>query len=264
MTRLMRSKKYEMFIAHDLNRDVQRTKLLEASMRRYGYDDASPIRCIRNGPDGRLKITAGHHRFHVARKLGIEVYYNVASKDIPLFESEGTVRQWSVQDFTDARSRAGDVGATAVLEYKEKTGLPISTSIALVSGQSAGAGGVARKMKEGTFAIGSQRHAKTIERIVLHLKSLSIRMATNSCFINAVSRAIWVPEFDVDVFLYKISCHSELLERQRGLDAYMELIELIYNRNTPTRNRLGVKFFAEQTARARMINGMNRGKKPKK
>ena len=71
-------------------------------MDEHGFDEGLPIRCIRNG-NGKLKITHGHHRFHVARKKGLPVWYIVANNDIPLFESEASAHSWDVRDFTVAQ-----------------------------------------------------------------------------------------------------------------------------------------------------------------
>lgn len=78
---LQSTKDYSLFEVHSYNYDAVRTKLLEQSMREHGFDPGLPMRCVRTESD-KLLITHGSHRFHVAYKLGIEVWYIVSLGEV--------------------------------------------------------------------------------------------------------------------------------------------------------------------------------------
>lgn len=224
------TKDYSLFEYHPHNRDVSRTKILEQSMAAYGFDDGLPIRCIRNG-QGKLRITHGHHRFDVACSMGLPIWYIVASRHIPLFESEASAHSWSVRDFTVARAKAGESPAEEVLIFHERTGIPLNVAISLVGGEGAGSHNKMPQMKNGNFQVGDMHHANAVAEVVQHCKDCEISFATNSRFVGALSKCLFVPEFDAELFMHKVSTHRELMEPRRGLDDYLDLIELVYNRH---------------------------------
>lgn len=239
---------YSLFETHPHNRDISRTKVLEASMKKFGFDDGLPIRCVTNG-NGKLKITHGHHRFHVARQLGLPIWYLVASNEIDLFESEASAHSWSVRDYTVARARAGESPAQEVMEYHRKTGIPLGLCISLVGGQAASSGNKAKAMKAGNFQPGDQIHADTVARVVAHCKDCGVEFATSSLFVKAVSKCLFVEDFDVYMFLHKVSAHPQLMEPRRNLDDYLDLIEMVYNRQC--RTKIPLAFLADQASRKR-------------
>lgn len=239
---------YALFEPHPYNRDVTRTKILEASMRQYGFDPGLPIRVVVNG-NGKFRITHGHHRFHVARKLGIPFWYVVVANDIPLFESEASTHAWDTEDYTRARARGGEPGAEAVLRYRDRTGIPINSCISLVGGESASSGNKAKEMKIGTFKVGDNQHADQVAEIILHCKDHGVSFATSNYFVKAVSKCLFVPEFDADLFMHKVATHAELMTPRRGVNDYLELMELIYNRQS--QQKFPLAFFARETAAER-------------
>jgi len=242
---LRSTRDYSLFEPHPYNRDVTKTKVLELSMDEYGFDDGLPIRCVRNG-NGKLKITHGHHRFHVARQKGLPVWFIVASNDIPLFESEASAHAWNVQDFTVARARAGERPAEAVLKYHEQTGIPLNACISLVGGEGASSGNKPKQMKTGQFKVGDRTHAAAVAEIVAHCKTCGVSFATSSYFVKAVSKCLFVPDFDAELFMHKVSVHSELMEPRRGVDDYLELMELIYNRQA--KRKMPLAFMAREVS----------------
>lgn len=244
------TKDYDLFEPHPYNRDVSRTKVLEESMERFGFDDGLPIRCVRNG-NGKLKITHGHHRFHVARKKGLPVWFIVASNDIPLFESEASGHAWNVRDFTVARARAGERAAEAVLQYHEKTGIPLQACISLVGGEGASSGNKSIAMKTGRFKVGDPHHADMIARIVDHCKKHGVAFAAHSYFVAAISKCLFVEEFDAELFLRKVATHSKLMEPRRSLDDYLDLVELIFNRKS--KQKVPLAFLAREKGMERKV-----------
>ena len=76
---------YGSFELHPFHRNVGSTKKLEQSMTDHGFDPGFPLRCVR-GDNGKLVITHGHRRFHVAQKLGLSLWYLVIPPDMDTVE----------------------------------------------------------------------------------------------------------------------------------------------------------------------------------
>jgi len=243
--RLMRTNRYELFEENLLNREISRTKLLEKSMREHGFDPGFPLRCVKQ--DGNLVITHGHHRFHVARKLGIWVWYIVSNVNVELFESEASTYSWSVKDFAKARSRSGDVDVEAVMQYHEETGIPLGMSISLVGGEGAASSNKAIDLKKGTYKVGDMIMANRMKKIVMECKEIGIPFVSGSSFVSAMSKCLLVEEFDDEVFMHKVRAHSGLMEFRRNQEDYLSLIELVYNRQS--QEKIPLAFKAREASR---------------
>ena len=61
MATLQKTSDYSIFMSSDINRDIGRTKVLEASMKKHGFIEARPLHVMhtKNG----LEIKDGHHRY---------------------------------------------------------------------------------------------------------------------------------------------------------------------------------------------------------
>lgn len=244
------TKDYTLFEQCPYNRDVTKIKVLEDSMRKHGFDDGLPIRCVRKR-NGKLEVTHGHHRLFVANKLGLAVWFIVATNDIPLFESEASAHTWNVRDFTVARTRAGEEPARRVMEYHEDTGIPLQACIALIGGEGACSNNKSTAMKMGSFKVGDTHHADEIAKIVHQCRECDVDFATNSYFVGALSKCLFVEVFDSELFMHKTSIHRELMEPRRGIDEYLELIELVYNRQV--KSKIPLAFLAREVARQRAV-----------
>jgi hypothetical protein len=244
------TKDYDLFEMHPYNRNVDKTKYLEKSMRSFGFDPGFPVRCIRNG-SGRLKITHGHHRFHVARKLGIPVFFIEANNDIPIFDSEMSTRPWDITDFTVARARAGEPEAEKVLQYQEQTGIPIGSCISLLGGELAGSRNRSRSLKAGSYKAGSTNYADLVGEIVIKCKDLGVAFAAKAAFVSAISKCVLIKEFDVDLFLHKVRKHISIMEPRSNANEYLDLIEMVYNRQS--QKRIPLAFLAREAAANRKL-----------
>jgi len=252
-SKLYSTKDYELFVPCEYNRDVKKTKLLEKSMRKYGFDDGLPIRC-RPMADGRLAVTHGHHRLHVAQSLQLPVWFIVASRDIPMFESEASSHQWNVSDYAVARERAGERDASEALQFHRETGISLQQSISLVGGECAGSSNKAVQLKMGTYKAKDNKHAREVKEVVVFLKNIGCSFATKSYFVNAISKCLMLDEFDIGTFLHKCRTHQNIMEDRRNVDDFLDLIELVYNRQTPKKNMVPVAFLAKQKALTRRVS----------
>lgn len=251
--KLRSTKDYDLFDAHQHNRDEKRNKDLEASMRKYGFDPGCPIRVVRDPKTKKLRINKGHHRFNLARQLGEPIWFIEMDHELPLYEAEASEKSWTVPDFTASRARSGDNGAIAVKEFQRRTGLPVGVCISLIGGEGPGSSNKQRDMRTGSFVPGDQRYAEKIEMVVSACKNANVAFATNKLFVTAIYKALCVPEFDLDLFLHRMKSNVALMDRRSTTDGYLELIELIYNRQASLAKRLNVAYRAREVAKLRAL-----------
>ena len=146
MANIQGTTNYDRFELFEFNRDVGKTTALERSMLAYGWHPY-PMHVVKNG-SGKLKIKAGHHRFHVARKLGIPCKYVIAEdQGETIQELEVATRPWTLQDYLASYCRVGNEHYINVKNYLELTGIPIQCAISMLAGQTAASGNQNKKVQ---------------------------------------------------------------------------------------------------------------------
>lgn len=249
---LRQTQNYALFELHRFNRDIRGIQPLVNSMKKYGFLPHKSISCIKNG-SGKLVVTDGHHRLAAAKELEIPVWYTLAENvGISIQEEQVSTRAWDLLDYLTSYVRNGAPAYIAVQQYVEETGIPLGLSISLLAGESAGSGNKAGVFKSGRYALGDQAHANIIKSIVLHMKAAGINYSSNSFFVQALSKALFVPDFSPVRFMEKVSSHAALFEKQPNVQSYLEMIETIYNRQS--RNKVPVAFLAVEESKRRKDN----------
>jgi hypothetical protein len=245
---LRSTENYDLFELHDLNRDVERLERLKDSMKRHGYIKAYPLHVIKNG-SGKLKVKAGHHRLAAASVLGLPVYYVVSDDKATIQELENATNPWTLKDYLTSYVRQGRPEYIAVQRYVEETGISLGNAISLIAGEEAMSKNKAAKFKDGKFKPGNPSHAMKIKDIVLFMQSKKIDFASNSLFIGALSKALFVQEFDPARFKKKIAAHKAIFEKQPDVNSYLDVIEAVYNRQS--KDKLPISFLAKERAMMR-------------
>ena len=231
---------YDKFELHEHNRDLRKLPTLRASMSQNGFDPGFPLRCVKNGK--RLKICSGHRRYHVAKDLGIPVFYVLTDTNVDIFDAETTVVPWNLEDFVRARARSGDGGAEAVLRYHEDTEIPLGSCVPLVAGYLCGARTPIYEMRCGTYKVGDQILATQIADLVRFLRDLGIEYAKTTRFVIALSRALVVPIFDIKTFKERATTNVNLFRIRSSLEEYLYLIEEVYNKHMPKHKQIPLVF----------------------
>ena len=251
---IVETNNYGKFIINEFNRDVVRKKKLKASMEKYGFHPGFPIIVVRVGE--RLKIIDGHHRFMVARELGITVFFLEFKEDeVPsMHELEGGKVPWSIGDYVTSFARCDKKPFVNLLEYHKATGIALSNAASMLMGQSAGSANYQEAIKEGTFKLGNQEHADVVADIVIHCKTKGVQWASHGLFVQAISKISRARDFDAEVLKQKISRFHSFMEKQPNLERYMDMLDDIYNRQS--RMKIPLKFQAEQAMRERQLSGM--------
>jgi len=227
--RLQESKNYNAFELCNFNRNVRKVKRLRTSMEKHGWIDAYPMHCVRNGSH-KLKVKGGHHRFVVARSLGIPVKYVLCDDDSTVHELEAATTSWTLQDFLESHVKCGRPAYIRVKDYHEKTGIPLNQCISMLSGHSASSGNRAQSFKDGTYKIGDTSHAYDVSRMVLACKDRDIPFAAKTLFVQALSYICRLPDFDYRTLLSRIDANPGLLDKQPSLAGYLDKLEQVYNR----------------------------------
>ncbi len=247
--KLNATKNYGLFELATFNRDVNKTKKLEASMKQHGYIPAYPLHVVRNG-NGKLLIKAGHHRFEVAQRLGIPVFYIICEDTATIQEMEGATNPWTLKSYLQSFSRCGMADYQVVAEYVERTGIPLVCAMSMLGGHSAGSGNFQRAFKAGTYRIAGKDHAEQVATIIQRCKDAGFKYATANLFVAAMSRSLRVSSFSAKKFMQRVESRAGLLCRQVHLDAYMDMIESIYNHGS--QSKIPLAFMAKQAAQDRL------------
>lgn len=259
--RLLVTKDYSIFHMHPVNRPLREKVLLLTSMKEHGFMPSSPIHCIRNGKG--LKVVRGHHRLDYAKRLKLPVWYIIDESNSDIFDLEGdTTQRWSILDFVTARALAGDQNCMSVLAFQTKHNLTLGAAINLLAGEGAGSNNAMEALKRGAFQVASDlRHAMNVVGVTDHFRSCGVSFATQSALVQAVSRALRVPEFDANVLKHRISIRPDLLSKRSSTEGYMDELEALYNFGAKGR-RLPLKFRAAEVGRDLAFG--ERGKKARR
>ena len=250
MIKIMESKDYEMFELLPFNRDVKNTKKLEQSMVRYGWMDAHPMSVVQIG-SRKFMIKEGHNRYVAAKKLGIPLKFVVSNDDASVYEIERPTRKWSMEDYLVSHCRTEKPEFWKVKEYCDETGIGLQAAISMLGGNSAGSGNFIEEFKNGTYVVkADSSHARIVREIVLYMKRQGIKFYNTNLLVRAISRLVWLPEFDVQQFKNKIKSFGPFMEKKANLDQYLDMVEDIYNRQS--RSRVPLKFLANEASKLRM------------
>ncbi|HBA73501.1 MAG TPA: hypothetical protein DCZ63_15305 [Geobacter sp.] len=250
---------YKMFQLLDFNRDVKKTRDLEASMKEHGFIPAYPLHVVKD--NGKLKIKGGHHRFTVASKLGLPVYYTICEDSASIYALEkGTVR-WSLNDYLTSSCRKGDTDCLVVAEYCQRTGIGAGLAIAMLGGESALATNKRDLLKQETYKITGSAHAEAVATIVGTLKTLGFKWATAKLCVGSLSRIVMAGHANLSQLQKKITTFPSLLQNQATLNQFTDMWDTIYNHNARGK-RVPVGFLTNETMKERAKSfGKNSAKK---
>jgi hypothetical protein len=255
---LLYTQNYDLFVTHEFNRPLHDNPVLESSMKAHGFMPSSPIQCIRIA-GGKLKIVRGHHRFSIAKRLGIGVWYVIDDSNTNIFELEPGGQVWTVPDYVAAYAAAGYKDYAFLLKFRRDHGLAWGAAVALVGGESAGSNNKIRTIKTGEFRVGDMTHANQVVSVTDLCGELGVSFASSTAFVVAVSMALRVPEFDHDAFKHRLTMWSANLHKRGRVTEYLDEIEALYNYGAK-KTRCPVRFRAIAVSRERHSNfGGNRG-----
>jgi hypothetical protein len=247
---IRQTKNYGMFELHKFNRDIGNIKPLIDSMKKHGWIDAYPMHCV-HGENGRFVITGGHHRFEAAKHLGIPVKFVVCKQKVDPSEIEPSATPWSLRDYFESFCRSGNRDYLLVKQYMAETGISLSNALSLMGGESAGSANKVKACKSGKYRVGDTQHAMQVKSIVLQLLGAGVDIANSNIFVQAISKALRVPQFSPKKFISKIKSNGVYPEKRTTVDETLDEIERVYN--FKVRKKIPLAFMAKEISKSRHV-----------
>ena len=247
--RVWETNDYKKFHLLEFNRDVKKVAPLLASMAKHGWINSKPMSVVE--VNGKMKIKDGHHRFQIARQLGIPVKYVIDTDSATIYELDKSTNKWSMQDTLVSYVRAGNPDYIKIKEYCDITGINIEQAISMMIGHQASSGNAGVAFREGRYVSKDHAHAYRVGELVLCCKRYGVVWAHHSLLVTALSKISFVREFSHNRLKSKIKSYPYLITKQPHLDGYLEMIEHLYN--FKSQDKIPLKFLAEEAAKKRNV-----------
>jgi hypothetical protein len=236
---------YKKFCNSDENRGLSKPALkkMTDSMKKFGWLPAYPMHVVSR--NGRLVVIDGQHRFAAAQSLNLPCLYVVCAENEKLQVSDINVAQkpWNNIDFANSYHNQGDMNYTKLINFVEKYKLPLGISAKLLMAINGSKSTGTDVIREGKFKVKCEERAEIIAEVVVRLKGL-VSWAAHSSFVSAIMRCMNVDGFSASRFIQKCEANPGMLMLQPTTEAFVELIEKIYNHRATTDNRLSIRFEA--------------------
>jgi hypothetical protein len=226
--RIQVTKNYKLFGKSIDNRDVdlKGRRDLEESMKQYGFLRCYAIVCGRD-KDKNLYVKDGQHRLATAIKLGLEVCWIEDTSDMDVATVNSTQRQWKTKDYAWKYANKGNQHYKEVLQFVAEHRISISLAARLLSGTQA-SGNFSRKFRNGEFKVKDRDFAHRVVSIYVPSIKASKNLR-NRYYLLACSKAAMGAAFSVKRFTDSLAKHRELLVNFGSADAYMDMMENVYN-----------------------------------
>ena len=210
---------------------------LKKSMEERGFNRKYPIIVNEN-----MEICEGHHRFHSAKELGIDLYYKIVKgATIEEFaKMSSVVKKWSSIDWITYWSKKGDRNSMIIQWLMNEYGLNISIAIPLAEGGSLrNRPSVVDRCRDRLFKIKS---ADTAKKKAICLKQ--VRDFLPKAVANKTSfQSAWVilsshDRYEHSHMMNKVKKNSGMLREQPNLQYHLEQLLTVYNYNTRVKDRI--------------------------
>lgn len=241
---------YSLFVKDANNRDldIDGHRWLGESMRVHGFLRQHPI-AVRKDATGKYKVKCGQHRLYFAEKLGLPVYFVEQEKELDSVELEGTEKKWKPADRARNWANRGVQSYRELLEFADRTNIPLGMAAAICMGTYS-YGNIQSQFESGQFEMRDREHAEMVSQVYVAFSTFDKRIA-GTLFIKAIGAAARVKHFDHLRLLKNMRKCPELLKRYATREAFLEMLEEIYNYRQP--NRVPLKFEAVQAMHERNI-----------
>ncbi len=222
------TKSYRLFGRSGENRpvDLKKHKKLYDSMRRYGFLSCFPIVCVRDD-SGNLVVKDGQHRLAIAEELGLPVFYVIEDTDFDVAVINCTPKPWTLRDYAQKFAENGVSAYREGIEFAEQHGLPIGTAFALLGGTTTFSN-IQGSFIDGTLKMRDREWADAVASVYCSVVTLS-RHVSNARFIEACMAACRVEEFDIARMIRGAERCREKLVSYSTRDAYLDMMEEVYN-----------------------------------
>lgn len=232
---------YNKFERGIFQRPLRDLTLLKSSMQKNGFKTEYPI-IVKSINKNKYEILSGHHRFQAAKELLIPIKYIISDDFNDTLEFETLTKEWSLKDYLHSNIATGNKNYIAVQQYKDKTNIPVSTVIFILSNAEGNYNNIVKDFKLGKFEIKNLEFAKTMLRIIKQFKDNNITAGSSAKFVRALSLCMKVESFDIDYLINKIIKRPSLLIAQTTTEKYIKHIDEIYNYGLKSKRKLAIAF----------------------
>lgn len=254
------TKDYRLFTRSEENRPVcpKKHKSLLRSMQSYGFLQCYPVVCVRN-KSKHLVVLDGQHRLWAAETIGLPVYFCVIEEAFDIAQVNGTQEKWNTRNFAETYAAQNKQAYTDGLEFADRFGLPVGTAFGMLAG-TASWNNIRNAYISGQFKITDRRWADTVGTIYSQLVNAAPRVR-NARLIEACMAVARVPGFDPQRLVSNIDRCREKLVSYSTRDAYLEMLEEVYNFGK--QKLMGLRVEAIQAMRDRNAANSSATKKSK-
>lgn len=217
------------------------------SMKKHGFWKSHPIVWFRH--KGKMMVLWGHHRREAAITAGVQAGQEAEGltleQSIPLIQEEnwGT---WKIAETLRREVRLMNPSYLTLESYVLR-GMSIGAASSVLMGSSAASSNFMEAVKQGTFEVKTTDHADKIVAVMEAFPGNPI--VRNSNWVKALSRCLFVPQFDVKVLIKRMKVNPGLIENRGTIDEFSAVIERLYNFSSP--KQIPLAFLADQVARQR-------------
>lgn len=247
--KILSTKNYRLFERHSgENRpvDLKKHRALLESMKLYGFLECFPIVVNRNN-NGQLIVKDGQHRLAIAETLGLPVHYVEDSKDFDVAIVNSAAKTWVLADYARKFAANGNADYLEGLEFADRHNLPIGTSFSLLAGTTCFTN-IKEAFIAGDWKIKDRVWADSVAAIYVPLVGMN-RSLNNARFVEACMAVSRVKVFKADRLLANAERCREKLVAYSTKEAYIDMLETIYNFGR--KEHLGLKAEAAMAMKAR-------------
>jgi len=246
--KIQTTKDYRLFQRHsNENRclNMKKHKKLMESMKLYGFLACFPIVVCED--NSVLVIKDGQHRHMIAESLGLPIHYVIVKEDFDIAIVNSAAKTWQLIDYAEKHAANGKNDYREGLDFSQTHGLPIGTAFSLLAGTTS-FGNFQAAFIDGNFKVKDRKWAESVASLYGPMSGLSPSLR-NARFTEACMAVCRTDGFDLRRMLRCAERCRELLVSYSTKDAYLEMLEKVYNFGQ--KNLIGLKSLAQMAMRTR-------------
>lgn len=224
---LRSTRDYRKFSISPRNRAISPSHVskLAISMKEYGWIPAFPMLVVRT--DNGWEIIDGQHRFMVAQKLNLPVWFVEMEGSFDVAKINDPQVPWAIRDYTKHFSDLGYEAYREVVDFAAAHGMQIGTAAGLLCG-AVNFGTVKKRWFAGTYKPTERGYAGRVALAYDALRNIN-REAVDRALLYALMAACRLTSFDPTRLIRKAKQRPELLKKYGTRDGALRMIEDIYN-----------------------------------
>jgi hypothetical protein len=243
--KLQVTKNYRMFTRSADNRPVNlpKHKALFKSMQNFGFLPCYPVVCIRD-KNKALVVRDGQHRLAFAEQLGLPVVFIVVDEMFDIAAVNNSQVVWNTRNYAETFAAQGRSQYQDGLDFADRHGLPVGIAFGMLAGTSSFSN-VVPEYKSGQFKIKDRNWAEVVGFVYSKLVHLAPK-CKGARLIEACMAVARVPKFEPDRLISGAERAREKLMPFATREAYLGLLEDLYNFGRSIKNRVPLKMDAEK------------------